>query len=56
VRHIAAGLTNRQIGQRMFISPSTVKAHLSHIFAKLGIPSRSQLAADATRYGLDHNN
>ncbi|MGH3479649.1 MAG: LuxR C-terminal-related transcriptional regulator, partial [Nocardioidaceae bacterium] len=56
VRHIAAGLTNRQIGQRMFISPSTVKAHLSHIFAKLGTPSRSQLAADATRHGLDHNN
>ena len=56
VRHIAAGLTNRQIGQRMFISPSTVKAHLSHIFAKLGVPSRSHLAADATRHGLDRNN
>jgi DNA-binding CsgD family transcriptional regulator len=56
VHHIAAGLTNRQIGQRMFISPSTVKAHLSHIFAKLGTPSRSQLAADATRHRLDRNN
>ena len=54
--HIAAGLTNRQIGQRMFISPSTVKAHLSHIFAKLGTPSRAQLAANATRHRLDHNN
>ncbi|MGH3775149.1 MAG: LuxR C-terminal-related transcriptional regulator [Pseudonocardiaceae bacterium] len=53
VRHIAAGLTNRQIGQRMFISPGTVKAHLSHIFAKLGTPSRSHLAADATKRGLD---
>jgi predicted ATPase/DNA-binding CsgD family transcriptional regulator len=56
VHHIAAGLTNRQIGQRMFISPRTVKAHLSHIFAKLGTPSRSQLAADATRHRLDRNN
>ncbi|MGH3918774.1 MAG: LuxR C-terminal-related transcriptional regulator [Pseudonocardiaceae bacterium] len=53
VRHIAAGLTNRQIGERLFISPGTVKAHLSHIFAKLGTPSRSHLAAEATRRGLD---
>jgi DNA-binding CsgD family transcriptional regulator len=52
-RHIAAGLTNRQIGERMFISLGTVKAHLSHIFTKLGVPSRAQLAADATRRGLD---
>ena len=55
-RHIAAGRTNRQIGQCMFISPGTVKTHLSHIFAKLGIPSRSHLAAEATRHRLapDH--
>jgi DNA-binding CsgD family transcriptional regulator len=52
VRHIAAGLTNRQIGERMFISAGTVKIHLSHVFAKLGIPSRSQLAADATKRAL----
>ncbi|MGH3998699.1 MAG: response regulator transcription factor [Pseudonocardiaceae bacterium] len=37
----------------MFISPGTVKIHLSHIFAKLGTPSRSQLAAEATRRGRD---
>jgi predicted ATPase/DNA-binding CsgD family transcriptional regulator len=54
VRHIVAGFTNRQIGERMFISPGTVKVHLSHIFAKLGIPSRSHLAAEATRRRLDH--
>jgi predicted ATPase/class 3 adenylate cyclase/DNA-binding CsgD family transcriptional regulator len=52
-RHIAAGLTNRQIGERMFISLGTVKAHLSHIFTKLGTPSRAHLAAAATRRGLD---
>jgi predicted ATPase/DNA-binding CsgD family transcriptional regulator len=54
VRHIATGLTNRQIGERMFISLGTVKAHLSHIFTKLGSPSRAHLAADATRHGLDN--
>ncbi len=52
VRHIAAGLANRQIGERMFIAPGTVKIHLSHIFAKLGISSRAQMAAEATRRGL----
>jgi DNA-binding CsgD family transcriptional regulator len=39
----AQGLTNTEIGQRLFISPSTAKAHLAHIFAKLGITSRRQL-------------
>ena len=48
-----AGLTNPQIGQRMFISPGTVKAHLAHIFTKLDTPSRSHLAAEATRRRLD---
>lgn len=52
VRHVAAGLTNRQIGECMFISPGTVKIHLSHIFAKLGTASRSHLAAEATRRKL----
>jgi DNA-binding CsgD family transcriptional regulator len=51
VRHVAAGLSNRQIGERMF--PGTVKVHLSHIFPKLGIASRSHLAAEAVRRGLD---
>jgi hypothetical protein len=33
----------------MFLSPGTAKAHLLHIFAKLGTPSRSHLAAEATK-------
>ena len=49
IRHVADGLTNPQIGERMFIARGTVKVHLSHIFAKLGITTRSQLAAEATR-------
>jgi DNA-binding CsgD family transcriptional regulator len=56
VRHVMAGLTNRQIGQRMFISPGTVKTHLSHIFAKLGVFSRSHLAAEATMRKFDTRN
>ena len=53
VRHAAAGLTNPQIGERMFISRATVKAHLSHIFAKLDASSRAELAAEAAKRGLD---
>ncbi|WP_267883762.1 LuxR C-terminal-related transcriptional regulator [Streptomyces cellulosae] len=40
----AEGLTNREIGDRLFSSPRTVQAHLSHVFAKLGISSRRMLA------------
>lgn len=50
IRHAAAGLTNPEIGERMFISRSTVKAHLSNIYAKLGVKNRSKLAAMATLY------
>lgn len=46
---VAQGLTNPQIGERMFISRGTVKTHLSHIFAKLDIASRAELATEATR-------
>jgi predicted ATPase/class 3 adenylate cyclase/DNA-binding CsgD family transcriptional regulator len=46
---VAEGLTNPQIGERMFISRGTVKVHLSHIFAKLGTSTRAELAAEATR-------
>ncbi|MDX6502968.1 MAG: hypothetical protein QOE29_93, partial [Gaiellaceae bacterium] len=49
VQLLAEGLTNPQIGERMFISRGTVKVHVSHIFAKLGIASRAELAAEAVR-------
>ena len=52
MRHTAAGLTNPQIGERMFISRNTVKTHLSHIFAKLGMSSRAELAAEATKRNI----
>ena len=37
------GVSNPEIGARLFISPRTAQYHLSHVFAKLGITSRSQL-------------
>ena len=40
-------LTNTEIGERLFISVSTVKCHLNHVFAKLGVTNRGQLAVVA---------
>lgn len=41
----AEGLTNPEIGRRLFVSAGTAKTHLSHIYAKLGIGNRAELAA-----------
>lgn len=43
----AAGLTNSEIGRRLFISGRTVERHLTHVYSKLGISSRVELAARA---------
>lgn len=40
----ADGRTNREIAQALFVTPKTVEVHLSHVYRKLGISSRSQLA------------
>ena len=47
VELVAEGLTNPQIGERMFISKATVKTHLAHIFKKLDVNRRSELGAQA---------
>jgi len=47
VRLVSEGLRNDAIARRLFIAPGTVKVHLSHIFAKLGITTRTELAAQA---------
>ena len=44
-RMAAEGLSNRQIGERLYLSHRTVASHLYHIFPKLGITSRAQLTA-----------
>lgn len=42
---VAEGLTNPQIGERLFMARRTAKIHVAHIFTKLGIANRAQLAA-----------
>ncbi len=43
-RLIAEGLTNRQIGERLYISPRTVDTHVAHLFTKLGVNTRVRVA------------
>jgi two-component system NarL family response regulator len=49
---IAAGLNNREIGDQLDISESTVKSHLNHLFAKLGVTDRTKALVVALRRGL----
>ena len=49
---VAEGLTNPQIGARMLIARGTVKIHLAHIFDKLEVSTRAQLAAMVTTRGI----
>ncbi|HEY0593336.1 MAG TPA: response regulator transcription factor [Thermoanaerobaculia bacterium] len=44
-RHAATGLGNKQLARRLDISEATVKVHLTHIFQKLGVSGRAELAA-----------
>ncbi|MGI9022429.1 MAG: LuxR C-terminal-related transcriptional regulator [Acidimicrobiales bacterium] len=46
VRLVSQGLSNREVGGRLFISPRTVGHHLTHVFDKLGIRSRGALTKD----------
>jgi len=45
LREIANGLTNREIGQRLYISEKTVSVHVARIFSKIGVHSRMQASA-----------
>ena len=52
VRLVARHQSNPEIAERLFVSRATVKTHLVHIFAKLSVRSRSELAAEAIRRGM----
>jgi DNA-binding NarL/FixJ family response regulator len=52
---IGEGLTNRQIGEHMFLAEKTVKNYVSALFAKLGMERRTQAAAYAVRVFADHH-
>ena len=49
---VAAGTTNREAAARLFISEATVKTHLLHIYAKLGVTDRAAAVAEAFNRGL----
>ncbi|MFH1116538.1 MAG: LuxR C-terminal-related transcriptional regulator [Pseudomonadota bacterium] len=49
---LASGLTNREIGGILRISPHTVKSHVNHLFNKLAVSRRSEAGAAAVRLGL----
>jgi predicted ATPase/DNA-binding CsgD family transcriptional regulator len=49
---VAAGLTNAQVAERLFVSPRTVNAHLNSIYGKLGLGSRSAAVRFAVEHGL----
>ena len=52
VRMVTSGLSNRAIGEKLFISEGTVKTHLHSVYEKLGLKSRLQLARYAQEHGL----
>jgi NarL family two-component system response regulator LiaR len=49
---VSRGLSNREIAESFVISEKTVKTHIGHILAKLGLKDRTQLAIYALRHGL----
>ncbi|MQA79655.1 MAG: response regulator [Streptosporangiales bacterium] len=52
---IGEGLTNRQIGERLFLAEKTVKNYISNVFTKLGIQRRTQAAILATKLQMDQD-
>lgn len=52
--HVADGLSNREIAERLVLSPETVKSHVAAVLNKLDLSDRTQAAVYAVRHGLTH--
>ena len=52
VRLVAKGFSNDELAERLHLSPDTVKAHLRHVYEKLGVESRVEAVTEAMRTGL----
>ena len=52
LRLVAKGLTNRQVGEQLFISAKTVSVHMSNVLSKLGVSGRGEAVAVAHQRGL----
>ena len=52
LRLVARGLSNKQIAERLVISPKTVGNHVEHIYAKIGASNRAAASLFAMRHGL----
>ena len=50
--HMASGATNKEIAERLFLSPHTVKEHTSALYRKLGVRNRAEAVQRAERLGL----
>ena len=52
LRLIAAGLTNQEVANRLFLSPHTIKVHARNIYGKLGVKNRTEAVARARALGI----
>jgi len=50
-RHVAGGMTNREAAAELFVTVRAVESTLTKVYAKLGVRSRTQVAAQLQRYG-----
>ena len=52
LRHVALGLSNRDIGEALSVSEETIKTHVGHLLGKLGVENRAQAIVQALKRGL----
>ena len=53
LRHISSGMSYKQIGQKLYISPRTVESHKRNILAKLGLKTTAELIKYSMQYNIN---